>query len=219
MSELIRRTGLLLALILLAVPLPGPATGKIRVVGLFKDKAVVEIDGKQSLLNAGGPAKNGVRLISANSQQAVLEVDGERATYKLASQIGGTYAPPSDGKIVQIGPDHVGMYMANGTINGYSVRFLVDTGATMVAMNRHVARRLGINYRIDGKEGVTQTASGYTRAYYLKLKKVTIGEIALNEVEAAVLDGDQPTEVLLGNSFLGRLDMQREGKILYLKKK
>jgi len=193
--------------------------GKIKVLGLFKDKAVVEIDGRQAVLKAGGPAKHGVKLISANSQQAVLEVDGERATYRLASQIGGRYAPPADGKIVQIGPDHVGMYMVSGTINGYSVRFLVDTNATTVAMNRNTAKRLGINYRIDGREGITQTASGYTRAYYLTLKKVSIGEIALNDVEAAVLDGDQPSEVLLGNSFLGRLNMAREGKILYLKTK
>ncbi len=205
--------------LLFAFHVAAHGAGKIKVLGLFKDKAVVEIDGRQAVLKAGGPEKHGAKLISANSQQAVIEIDGEQATYKLGAQIGGRYAPPADGKIVQIGPDHVGMYMASGTINGYSVRFLVDTGATTVAMNKHTARRLGINYRIDGREGVTQTASGYIRAYYLTLNKVTIGDIALNDVEAAVLDGDQPSEVLLGNSFLGRLDMEREGKILYLKKK
>ena len=188
-------------------------------MGLFRDKAIVEIDGKQTVLKAGGPEKNGVKLISANSQQAVIEIDGQRGTYQLGTQIGGTYTPPSDSKIVQIAPDPVGMYFTNGTINGYAVKFLVDTGATMVAMNKHTAKRLGINYRIDGQEGLTQTASGFAKAYYLKLKKVTVGEIAMMDVDAAVIDGDQPSEVLLGNTFLGRIDMQREGKVLFLKKK
>lgn len=214
-----RMTRLFLAL-LLAGASPAPiAAGKITVLGLFKDKAVVEIDGKQTVLKAGAQGPGGVRLISANSKEAVIEVDGKQATYTVGSHIGTQYAPPPEGPSVQVAPDALGMYFADGTINGYSVKFLVDTGATFVAMNKHQARRIGIDYKLDGEEGTAQTASGLARAYYVTLRKVTVGDIALNDVRAAVIDGDHPAEILLGNSFLGHLDMQRDSQVLFLRKK
>jgi aspartyl protease family protein len=195
------------------------AAGGLRVIGLFQDQAIVEVDGKQVVLKAGGPAKRGIKLISATADEAVLEVDGQTSTYRKGTQIGSnTSSPGSGGKVVQIAPDGAGMYFVTGTVNGYSVNFLIDTGASMIAMNRHTAKRLGLNYRLDGREGLTQTASGFAKAYYLKLKKVTVGEISLTDVDAAVLDGEQPTEVLLGNTFLSRVDMERQGRLLLLKK-
>ncbi len=77
---------------------------------------------------------------------------------------------------------------------------------------------IGINYMLDGEEGLSQTASGYAKTYLVRLSRVTVGEITLTDVDGAVIDGDQPVEVLLGNSYLGRLDMQREGRLLMLKK-
>ena len=193
---------------------------RLTVLGLFKNQAVVQIDGKQHLLKVGkddGPP--GVKLISADSNQAVIEVNGSQATYTVGSQITTEYAPPTAGTSVIIAPDPQGMYLTAGTINNYPVTFMVDTGASDIAMNRQQARRMGIDYRVDGKESLTQTASGTAKAYSVVLKKVTVGDITLNDVSALVVDGDSPTEVLLGSSFLNRLSMQREGKVLHLIKK
>ena len=193
---------------------------KPRLIGLFQGQAIVDLDGKQLVLKAGGPAKHGIKLISATQSEAVLEIDGAQSTYRMGTSIGSNHPQSAGtGQTVQVAPDGGGMYFISGTVNGYAVNFLVDTGASMVAMNKHTARRLGINYHLDGSEGVTQTASGMAKAYFLKLAKVTVGDINLTDVDGAVIDGEQPTEVLLGSSFLGRLDMKREGRLLILQKK
>ena len=195
------------------------AVEKIVVLGLFKDKAIVKIDGKQHVLSAGQTSPEGVRLISANSEQAVLEINGTSSTYKLGTHIGSQFAQPSAGRSVQIWPDSHGMYATVGSINGYPVDFLVDTGATLIALNRNQAKRLGIDYLVDGIKGTSSTASGVVTTYYVQLKKVRVGEIELRSVDAAVVDGDFPREVLLGNSFLNRLNMRRDGRMLELRKK
>jgi len=98
------------------------------------------------------------------------------------------------------------------------IRFLVDTGATLIAMNKHDAKRIGLNYRLEAEQGSTYTASGIDPVYLMKLDKVKVGDIELRDVDASVHDGDHPHVILLGNSFLGKLDLQREGKILKLLK-
>lgn len=213
-----RCIGLLLAVLLPLAAACGAAEDWGRVVGLFRDQAIVEVDGRQVILTAGGPARRGIRLLSTDGQEAVFEIAGVEYRYRQGTQIGSNrLGRPAGGKVVQIAPDAGGMYFVSGAVNGYAVRFLVDTGATLVAMNKRTARRLGINYMLDGEEGLSQTASGYARTYLVKLSRVTVGEITLTDVDGAVIDGDQPQEVLLGNSFLGRLNMQREGRLLMLR--
>lgn len=209
-------------LILLALIAGAPyatAVERIVVLGLFKDKAVVEIDGKKRSLTAGAVSPEGVGLISANSSEAVIEADGRRGTYTLGAHIGGIYASASPQATVQIWPDAMGMYTVDGSVNQFPVRFLVDTGATAVALNKHQARRLGLDYQLKGVEGMTSTASGITRAYYLTLKKVKVGDIELSDVDAVIIDSDFPLVSLLGMSFLNRVDMTRNGRILELRKK
>jgi len=217
MSQLYRYAILLLSLALTNASLAD--VGKVTVLGLFKDKAIINIDGKQRIVRAGETTAEGVKLISANSEQAVLEIAGNTATYKLDSHIGTHYKKPVDAPAVQIWPDSYGMYNTVGTINGYPVNFLVDTGATVIAMNRNQARRLGLDYLVDGTPSYVSTASGVVAAYHLRLDRVKVGAIALTQVDATVIDGDFPTEVLLGNSFLNQLEMTRDGKMLELRKK
>jgi aspartyl protease family protein len=99
------------------------------------------------------------------------------------------------------------------------VDFLVDTGASSIAINANLARKLGINFRYEGEQGYSSTASGYARIYKLKLDSVQIGDIIVNNVEAAVLEGDFPATALLGMSFLNRVNMKRDGELLILEKK
>ena len=194
------------------------AVGKITVVGLFKDTAIVVIDGKRRLLRSGDTSPEGVTLISATSTEAVLEVDGERKRYGLGGRIGGSYAPPEQAT-VRIWPTPNRMYLVLGSINGYPVDFVVDTGATLVSLSGREARRLGIDYRVVGTPGRSSTASGIDEIFLVNLDRVKVGDIELRNVRGAVHDGDFPPATLLGMSFLGRVSMRQVGQVLELRKK
>ncbi len=219
LNQMMKYAPNLLCTLLLAMPLSLPARDRLSVKGLFKDRAIVEIDGKQYLLSRGKKLKNGVKLISANSKEAVIEIDGKAATYHLGERIDTSYTSPKARGRIEIWPDGMGMYTVTGSINGFPLTFLVDTGATLVAMNENQARRLGLDYKLSGVEGLTSTASGQARAWYIRVKSVKVGEIELTNVQAAVLQGNSPTHVLLGNSFLNRLEMKRHGQVMELIRK
>lgn len=186
----------------------------IQVKGLFRDQAVIEINDIQRILKVGQSSPEGVKLITADSQQAILEINGIQQTFPLGSQIGGVFSPPSQQPIVSLWPTD-GMYLTNGSINGYGIDFLVDTGASAVALNAATARRLGIDYLNAPKIGV-RTASGEGVGYQVNLEKVQLGDITRFNVMAIVLDGPEPQRALLGMSFLQDLDLQRRGERLDL---
>jgi len=205
-------------LILLCIITPcSMAIEKITISGLFKDRAVVIIDGTQRILTIGKSSPEGVKLISASSHEAVLEIDGVQKAYALGGEISSTFTGPAPGETVTIAPDGGGMYLVNGSINGFQVSFVVDTGATLISMNKHQAKRIGLAYKMQGVESVSETAAGYARIYLIKLNEVTVGNITVHDVEAAVHDDEFPTVILLGNSFLGRVNMVREGMLLQIK--
>lgn len=189
----------------------------IVVLGLFKNKAVVNIDGVQRVLKKGKPSPEGVKLISADSDSAILEVKGKTQEFKLGHHVSSSFKTKTqaEAKIMPVN----GMYQVAGLINGRPINFMVDTGATWIAMNVHQARSLGINFRYTGKRSMVSTANGAVPVYRVILDKVSVGEIELSNVEAAVLEGNSPSEVLLGNSFLNRVEMQRQGQIMLLKQK
>lgn len=189
----------------------------IIVLGLFRDMAILRVDGTQYKLRTGEASPEGIKLISANSDEAVLEINGQQETYKLGSHISLSFtAPVKSGALIR--PVN-GMYRVHGFINRQPVEFLVDTGASSIAMNANQARKLGINFRYEGEAGYSSTASGYAKIYKLKLDSVQIGDIVVRNVEAAVLEGNFPTETLLGMSFLNRVNMKRDGQLLVLEKK
>jgi len=204
----------LISLIFLLV-LQSATAKQVVVVGLFKNKAVVVIDGSQHLLSVDKPAIQGVKLITSNSNRAILEVDGKRNEYRAEGAVGST-DDPADETTVHIYPDNFGMYRTGGTINNSSVNFLVDTGATLIAMSSRHANQLGINYRLDGLKSMAATASGNVQTYIISLDKVTVGGITVTNVKAAVIKGDHPRNVLLGMSFLSRIKFVNKGKALTL---
>jgi aspartyl protease family protein len=207
-----------LLVVLLAAAVSAAAINKITVVGLFKDTAIVVIDGTRRLLRSGDTSPEGVTLVSATSIEAVLEIDGEQKRYGLGGQIGGSYARSEQPK-VRIWPTPNHMYLVTGSINGFPVDFIVDTGATLVSLSGKEAKRLGIDYRVVGTPGRSSTASGIEEIYLVKLNKVRVGDIELRDIQGAVHDGDFPPAVLLGMSFLGRLTMRQDGQVLELEKK
>ena len=189
----------------------------IVVVGLFRDKAVVEINSKQHVLQVGEQSPEGLTLISANSREAILEKNGIQQVYLLGTHIGTNFSAPVAQTVVSLWPTN-GMYLTPGSVNGFSVDFLVDTGASSVALNAATAERLGIDFRRGTKVGV-KTASGIDSAYQVTLDSVQVGEITLHNIRAMVLDGREPERALLGMTFLGELDIQRADQRMDLKKK
>ena len=194
------------------------AVDQLEVQGLFSGKAVVMIDGKRHVLNVGQTSEEGVKVISADSRFAVLEVDGKQAEYSLGSSINMNYTKSKSVK-EQIMANNRGMFLTYGSINGQTVKFLVDTGATSVAMSSIEAKRLGIAYRLDGELSRVNTASGMAKSWSVKLKSVKVGKIKQKNVQAVVIDGSHPTEILLGMSFMDRLKVNKEGNKLVLEQK
>ncbi|MBI2381600.1 MAG: TIGR02281 family clan AA aspartic protease [Gammaproteobacteria bacterium] len=198
---------------------PALAVERIAVLGLFKDMAVVKIDGHTRKLRLGQESPEGVRLLRADATSVLLWIDGREQEFRLGQDVHGQFSAPSRQK-VQIARGIDGMYQSVGSINGQTVNFLVDTGATSVAMNEATARRLGLDYRVEGRPMAVGTASGTARAWRVVLERVKLGGIELRQVEAAVVAGPGPgDDVLLGMSFLGRLYLKDTGQLLELEPK
>jgi len=190
----------------------------VRVVGLFSGRAVLLVDGQQRLLKPGQTSPEGVKLISATSEEAVLLIDGQEITARLDGRVSARKRTAEVNE-VQVWRDTAGMYTTVGSINGLPVSFLVDTGATSVAMNANQARRLGIDYRVIGRQSVVTTASGVTHAWAVTLDTVKVGDLELHNVDAVVLEGAHPATTLLGMSYLGRLEINNDGRLMTLRKK
>lgn len=204
-----------LSLLLSMLALSNPSLAlEVEVKGLFKNGVIVEVDGRRHVLRAGERSPEGVLLLSADSKEAVLEIDGERQRLGMSRRIRTTFAAPENTE-VRIASGRGGHYFTPGRINGQAVNFMVDTGATAVAMGLPTAQELGINYRAGRRISVS-TANGVVEAFSVMLDSVRIGAIELKLVEATVTVGDFPREILLGNSYLNRVDMRRENGVLVL---
>jgi len=190
----------------------------IEVKALFKNKAMVSINDTQHLLKVGKPAVVGIKLIEASSKYAILEVNGERSKYNLGNRVRASYSKAQKKK-VQIYRDGSNMFRTVGSINGYPVDFLVDTGASSVALNAALAKQLGLKYRLKGEETVVSTATGKVLAYSISLDQVKVGEIMLRNIDAIIIEGNDPTTTLLGMSYLGRLKLSNVGNYLELEEK
>jgi aspartyl protease family protein len=194
------------------------AVEKLEVQGLFSNKAVLFIDGKRHVLAAGETSPEGVKVVSVNGSGAVLDVDGEQKQYDLGTAISTSFEKRKSQKET-IYLNSAGMYMTFGNINGRSARFLVDTGASVIAMNTEQAKKFGILYDKVGIPAGVSTASGYEKAYRVRLKSVSVGSITETNVDAMVIDGNHPGPILLGMTFLGRLSIEHSGNAMTLLQK
>ena len=192
----------------------------VNLNGIVGTKALVVIDnGKPHWLATGETSPEGVKLISVGSDSAVIVMDGKRETLTMGQSVRlGGGARPSGAQSATLWPDARGHFVATGAINGIAVRFLVDTGATQVSLSNSEAKRLGINY-IAGQKTLTSTANGVVPTYRVKLVEVRVGDIVLNNVDGTVHVGDNLPIVLLGMSFLNRMDMKRDGEKMVLTKR
>ncbi len=191
---------------------------EVNVVGLFNGKAMISINGgKHRVMAAGEISPEGVKLISADSTTAVLEIDGKRQNLGMGKSASIPSADGGGNQSAVLSADIRGHFVTTGSINGTSALMVVDTGATMVSMGRDEAKRLGISY-LNGERGTVSTANGVVPAYRVTLNTVKVGGITLNQVDGLVQEASMPY-VLLGMSFLKRLEIKQDGTNMTLLKK
>lgn len=190
---------------------------EIEVKMLAKDSALLQIDGKQRMLRKGATSPEGVLLVSADGKNAVIEINGKRQTLGLTRRI-STHFSASEKAAVRVSSSQGGHYVTPGRINGRPVDFMIDTGATIVAMNYLQAEALGIDYRA-GKPIKVNTANGIAQAFQITLNSVSVGTIEIKQVRAAVSSTEFPQVILLGNSYLGKIDMRVDDGVLLLQAK
>jgi len=186
----------------------------LHVVGLFPGKVVVSIDNQQVVIRQG-QVKQGVKFIKLKGDDVVLEINGKQSVYKMGTAVSMNFQK-FETKKKTIYADRRGMFKTIGSINSHPIRFLIDTGATTVAMSSVQAKKLNIQYRLNGKETTARTASGIAKAYLVKLNKVKVGEISQSNVTGLVIVGAYPKQALLGMSFLNRLKVEKTGDAMTL---
>jgi aspartyl protease family protein len=188
----------------------------VSVVGLFKDKAIVTIDGGKPRTLSVGQTVQGVKLVAADSDGASFEVDGKSRLLGMGQSFAGG-AATGERQSVSLTADARGHFAATGSLNGYPLTFLVDTGATAIAINAAEARRMGLDYKAGQAYGVS-TAAGVVPAWRVTFNTVKVGSITLNQVEGMVVESGLNVP-LLGMSFLNRMEMQRNGQTMTLKQR
>ena len=190
----------------------------VALQGMMGSKALLIVDGAAPKSVAPGETHQGVKVLSTVGDQAVVEFGGKRHTLRVGdapASVGGGGAPRGNRIVMPAGTG--GHFMAQGAINGKAVVFMVDTGATSVAMGLPEAERLGIDYK-RGQLGRGSTANGIVTIWRVKLASVRIGDVEIFDVDGTVLPSGMPY-VLLGNSFLSRFQMKRDNDQLVLERR
>lgn len=207
-----------LAASLLALATSGALAQSVSMSGRLGDKALLMIDGTPRTVAVGSTVQ-GVKLVSMTADASVVELQGKRITVPLGGtpvNLGGAMIDNGGSRIV-LTSGSGGHFVTQGSINGRAVQFMVDTGATTVALGQQEAERIGLKYK-DGQRGMVSTANGMAPAYRLMLTSVRVGDVTVYNVEALVIPAPMPY-ILLGNSFLTRFQMKRENDVLTLEKK
>ncbi len=196
---------------------PGAAAAQaVALSGILRSKALLVVDGSAPRGVAAGESHQGVTVVSVGRDDAVLEFDGARRTVRLGEAPVSVGARGGSQRIVLAG-DSRGHFVSQGQINGRAMQFMVDTGATTVAIGQPDAERMGLNYK-KGQPVRMSTANGVTQGWRLRLDTVRIGDVQVYGIDAVVTPQPMPY-VLLGNSFLSGFQMTRHNDQMVLEKR
>ena len=205
-------------LLLMAFAAPASAV-EVNLIGLFPGKAVLVINrGAPRTFSVGQRTPEGVLLVSVDSTAVVVEVDGKRERLEMGRHF-ETSAQSGTRATTTMAPNEHGHFIIDGAINGVHIRFLVDTGATLVALSTQDAQRLGIDYRSGRRAAAVMADGRRVNSYHVKLDSVTVGDLTLLGIQGSVYEGPTAGYALLGMSFLERTEMRREGPNLTLTKR
>ncbi|MCL2875583.1 MAG: retroviral-like aspartic protease family protein [Betaproteobacteria bacterium] len=224
---------------LLAIALVGreAQATEIALSGIVGDRAVLVVDnGPPQLLATGKSTPDGIRLLSIKDNVAVVEFEGRRQTLRLGERVVqrgdagdagkagvGTLTGAQARKVLARGVEIViesdasGHFLADGEINGRSVHFIIDTGATLVAIGYSTAQELRLDLD-DRQMGWAHTAGGVAGTWRVTLKSLKIGGLRFENIDAVVMQANMP-KVLLGMNVLDRMEMRRDGRQMRLRKK
>lgn len=208
-----------LATLVLAAPVLAPAQTVSMAGSIGETKALLMINGAPHTLTVGATVK-GVTLKRVMPGQAEVEIGGKVVLVTIGgapASVGSGGGGGATGREILIAAGPGGHYITSGQINGKPVQFMVDTGATTVALGQHEAERIGIDWK-RGQRGLTHTAAGTVPVYLVSLTSVRIGDVEVFGVNATILPAEMPF-VLLGNSFLGRFSMRRDANVMKLEKR
>jgi len=202
-----------IAVLALLCALPAAATD-VSLIGIFEAKAaILSIDAGAPKTIKVGQSFGGVTVLAVEKDRATVEIDGRRRVL-VRGQTYSSSAATSGAQSVTLAAGAGGHFMADGQINGGAIRFLVDTGASTVAIPASEANRLRIDYR-KGRRATSQTAGGPTEVYVVRLDSIRVGGIELQNIEAIVIERGLDI-ALLGNSFLNRMEMRQDGRTMTL---
>ncbi|MCZ8294418.1 MAG: retropepsin-like aspartic protease [Hylemonella sp.] len=210
-----------LVLLLCALALTGAAQAQTVVLsGILGGKALLVVDGGPPKSLAVGQSHQGVKVVGVQAGQALVEIGGARQTLRLGE--GPVSAPPAEGEagdqrriVLHAGSN--GHFRTPGQINGRTVNFIVDTGASVVSLSVTDADAIGLPYK-SGQTVQVGTANGVTVGWRIMLSSVRLGSVDVYNVEALVTPAPMPY-VLLGNSYLTRFQMTRTNDQMVLERR
>jgi len=178
--------------------------------------ASLVIDGGTPLTVMVGETAEGITLVRADADGATVRVHGvvQTLTLEVYEQSVGAVAV---GSSVKLSADAKGHFVSNGAVNGRSVRFMVDTGASLTTLSRAQAKHIGLRYR-GGAPARASTANGVVGGWLVSLDSVRVGGVTVRNVDAMVIDADLHVG-LLGMSFLDRFDIDQQGSTMVLRRR
>ena len=194
----------------------GLGAQEVGLAGIIGSKALLMINGAPPRSVPQGSTVDGVKVVAVQGDQVIIEIGGRKRPLRVGQHAVGVIPEGGADKLV-LNADGQGHFFTTGVINGVSVRFMVDTGASMISLGASDARRMGLDFN-RGQKGMSQTANGQVVVSKIQLDNVRVGSVTLHQVDAVIHQTDMPI-ALLGMSFLNRMEMQRDGNTMTLKKR
>lgn len=206
-----------LAAALLALAPALASAQSVALSGVLGGKALLVVGGAAPRAVAAGDTHQGVRVLSVGKEEAVVEVAGKRSTLQLGQAPVSVGGSGGGSQRVVLMADARGHFVQQGQINGQLMEFMVDTGASTIALGQAQAQRLGLDYR-SGQPVRMNTANGIAQGWRLRLDSVRLGDVQVFGVDAVVTSQPMPY-VLLGNNFLNYFQMTRSPDQMVLEKR
>lgn len=189
----------------------------VGIAGMLGSKALLVVDAHPPRALGAGDEFQGVKVVSIGKDEATVEVKGAQRVLRLGEAPVSVGRRSGSGRRVVLIADARGHFVSTGTINGRVMQYMVDTGATSVAIGRADADRMGLNYQ-NGPSVRMNTANGVSQGWRMKLDSVRIGDVEVFGVEAVITSQPMPY-VLLGNSMLNEFQMTRSNNEMVLEKR
>ncbi|WP_313302033.1 TIGR02281 family clan AA aspartic protease [Diaphorobacter sp.] len=219
LPDLRRSLQVIAAAVLLALSAAPAMAQQAALVGVLGIKALLVVDGAAPRALGAGEALNGVRVLSVGKDSADIEANGTRLTLHLGDtpvHVGSAASTAATGRLV-LRADSRGHFVNSGLINGKVMQYMIDTGATTIAISQNEAKRMGIDYE-RGTPIQVSTGNGIANGWRVTLRTVRVGEIEVHNMESVILPQPMPY-VLLGNNFLSAFQMTRTNDEMILQRK